>query len=180
MSASVGASGGLLDGHSAIVLNSAEELCQLICQWYATGLDKEIDAFGSYVNLGRQWCRRDILAIEMVQRGQDIPEEGPGRQKAALDYIERMRLRGTWGSTPEYTAFAFMSKLKVEVYQPQDQQCPETPEEFKKHGLNLINTIVPTNFLGTVRLLYTGHNHYDLLLSNEDHAELKKILPIAI
>lgn len=169
-----------LDGHSKTVTSSAEDLAQLICKWYSSGLDKEISSFGSYVQSGRQWCKRDILAMEMVQRGRDIPEDGPERHKAALDYLQKMQRPGTWGSTPEYTAFAFMSKLKVEVYQPQQSQSSETPMEFKSRGLNLINTVEPPNAVGTIRLLYNGVNHYNLLLSDEDHINIKRIVPEAL
>jgi hypothetical protein len=118
--------------------------------------------------------------MEMVQRGRDVPEEGPVRHQLALEYLEKMKRRGTWGSTPEYTAFAFMSKLKVEVYQPQQLQSLETPEEFKQQGLNLINTVEPSLCLGTVRLLFTGTCHYDLLLTDEEYVSLKNIVPSAL
>jgi hypothetical protein len=161
-----------INGHAECVVSSAETLCGMICDWYEKGLSKEVAGFGSYITSGRQWTRRDILAIEMVQKGRDVPEEGSEREQAALGYIKRMRQRGSWGSTPEYTAFAFMSKLRVEVYQPAESFSKETPDEFAAKGLTLINAVQPIEPKGTVRLLFNGSNHYDLLLSDEDSLKI--------
>jgi hypothetical protein len=163
-----------VNGHADCVIKSAETLCGMICDWYENGLSKEVAGFGSYISSGRPWTRRDILAMEMVQRGRDVPEEGAGREEAALGYIKKMRQRGSWGSTPEYTSFAFMSKLRVEVYQPADSFSRETPAEFSAKGLTLINSVEPVDPKGTVRLLFNGSNHYDLLLSEEDNLKLAK------
>lgn len=165
-----------INGHADCVIKSAETLCGMICDWYQNGLMKVVAGFGSYISSGRSWVRRDILAIEMVQRGRDVPEEGPDRDKAAYGYLKRMRQRGSWGSTPEYTAFAFMSKLRVEVYQPADSFSKETPDEFAAKGLTLINTVEPVDPKGTIRILFNGSNHYDLLLSNEDTEKLATYL----
>lgn len=161
-----------INGRADCVIKSAETLAGMICDWYQNNMAKEVVGFGSYISSGRAWVRRDLIAIEMVQKGRDVPEDGPERESAALKYLAKMRQRGSWGSTPEYTAFAFMSKLRVEVYQPADLFSKETPDEFARKGLTLINIVEPLGHKGTVRILFNGSNHYDLLLSEEDSEKL--------
>lgn len=149
----------ILDGHDPKVLASAEGLRELVVLWYRNYLDTVVPGFGQYTQStetakGREWLRGDILAIEMVRSNHDVPEDGPARHAAMLKYLERMSRRGEWGSTPEYTAFAFMAKLTVEVYQA-------SPD-----GLAMINTVKPEASLGTIKLLYSGRCHYDLLLDD--------------
>lgn len=150
----------ILDGHDAKVLASAEGLRELIVLWYRSYLDTVVPGFGQYTQStetakGREWMRGDILAIEMVRANHDVPEDGPLRQDAMLKYLERMARRGEWGSTPEYTAFAFMAKLTVQVYQAGQDGT-----------LAMINEVKPETSLGLIKLLYSGRCHYDLLLDD--------------
>lgn len=147
---------GCLDGFADEVAASAEELRRMIIQWYRKGITKAVPALGHYTQAvdgveARPWLRGDILALEMVHNGADVPEEGDGRTECVLRYLRRMAGQGIWGSTPEYTAFAMMSSLAVHVYQPCDE------------GLTQINTVAPLEPQGTVSLLFV-HNHYDLLV----------------
>ena len=165
------AASACVDGYDDRVTKSAEVLRSMIMQWYGTGLEKIVEGFGTFIEAteagpGRPFLRGDILAMEMVRHGTDVPETGLGRTAAMLEYLKIMSAPGTWGSTPEYTAFAFMSKLNVKVYQP------------KSHTqLLLINETKVPNSKGTIKLLYTGRNHYDLLLSDEESFTLVKAWP---
>lgn len=146
-----------LKGSCTEVMQSAEELRKMIMTWYDTGLFKDMPSLGTYTENGRLWVRGDILALEMVRRGSDVPESGAARTAAMLKYIEDMRIEGTWGSTPEYTAFAMMSKLHVQVYQ------------FQQGTLARVNEVGPAGPIqGIVKLLYTGGTHYDLLVDDCD------------
>lgn len=163
----------ILDGRDSKVCASAEGLRELVVLWYKDHLNATVPGFGQYTqstdtSTGREWMRGDILAIEMVRANHDVPESGPQRSLAMSRYLERMSRRGEWGSTPEYTAFAFMAKLTVEVYQL-DQSG----------ALSIINTVVPNLSLGTIKLLYSGRCHYDLLLDDYTAAEIYKAWPTA-
>jgi len=163
----------ILDGHDSKVLASAEGLRELVVLWYRSYLDTVVPGFGQYTQStetakGREWLRGDILAIEMVRANHDVPEDGPARQDAMLKYLDRMSRRGEWGSTPEYTAFAFMAKLTVEVYQAGQDGT-----------LAMINSVKPEKSLGTIKLLYSGRCHYDLLLDDATAADVLQAWPQA-
>jgi hypothetical protein len=163
----------ILDGRDPKVCASAEGLRELVVLWYKEHLDVVVPGFGQYTQStdtakGREWVRGDILAIEMVRSNHDVPETGPERSAAMTKYLERMSRRGEWGSTPEYTAFAFMAKLTVEAYQ------------LDLSGkLSVVDTVKPHLSLGTVKLLYSGRCHYDLLLDDDTAAEIYKAWPTA-
>lgn len=160
----------VVDGSDERVLRSAESMRALIVKWYHGGLDRDVPGLGSYVQAtstssGRTWRRGDILAMEMVRSAKDVPEEGLERIAAMLKYLDYMKLRSTWGGTPEYTAFAILSKLTVEVYQPGTS------------GLVLVDKATPESSLGLIKLLFNGHNHYDLLLDDADATDLLNAWP---
>jgi len=155
----------------------------------------------------KPWTRADLLAMESANLyAQDIPESGPDRLKVVLRYLEHVKAPRVWGGVPEYTAFSFMSKLTVEVYvrdvsmaqhgQPalhgltalQQQQGLTALQQQQgltalqvPHGhavLRLYQKITPPQSLGTVRILFNGSNHYDLLLNEEDASSIKRLLPV--
>lgn len=168
----------LLDGLHPAAAEAAEDLRRMICKWYSGGLDKTIASFGNYSEANasqssRLWTRQDVLAVEMVRLGQDVPESGPERTTQALQYIKDMQ-SGEWGSTPEYTAFAMLSKLEIQVYQPGKAK---TEEPFD--GLVCVNRIRPDPCMGLIRLLYNGHSHYDLLVDDETASKLFQMCPRA-
>lgn len=150
----------------------------MICDWYSTGLHKTVEDFGNYQEptatvASRTWIRQDVLAVEMVRLGEDIEEEGPKRLQKALEYIRHMRGH-EWGSTPEYTAFAFMAKMEIHVFQPRPgKQSAQFP------GLSCVNAVKPASIMGRVNLLYDGHSHYDLLLEDDAAETLLDICPSA-
>lgn len=163
----------VIDGSDERVLKSADSMRTLIVKWYHSGLDRDVPGLGSYVQAtesssGRTWRRGDILAMEMVRAAKDVPEEGLERIAAMLKYLDIMKLRSTWGGTPEYTAFAILSKLTVEVYQPASHG-----------GLMLVDKATPENSMGLIKLLFNGHSHYDLLLSDADATDLLNAWPCA-
>lgn len=170
------------NGYEPAVIDSAESLAELIFAWYSKKPCAEVPGFGQTGGAGAPaWRRMDILATEMVSQGRDVDDNDAAKQAAADRYLERMRQPGEWGSTPEYLAFAFLSKLAVEVYQPAGPAgaSSETPDDFKTAGLTLINSVKPPVVLETVHLLYNGHNHYDLLVTDALAAELSKAWPEA-
>jgi hypothetical protein len=84
-----------------------------------------------------------------------------------LQYLKLMAIPGQWGSTPEYTAFAFMAKLNVQVFQPR----------AGSRELLKVNVVDVPDSKGTIKLLYTGSNHYDLLLSDDECTTLRRAWP---
>jgi len=148
----------VITGSDPKIVKSAEDLRQLIVRWYETKLGQEMPDLGTYVERGRIMTRGDLIALEMASaHGEEIPDaiDSSVRQAAMRTYLERIR-RGSWGSTPEYTAFAFMSCSLVEVYQ------------VTNGVLKIINSVGPKTYKQTVKVLYSGRCHYDLLMDNED------------
>lgn len=185
-----------LNGFDRRIVESAENLRTLIVKWYDTGLEKEMSGYGCYVEAAdsRKFVRGDLLAMEMVNTGHDVAEEGPERLAEMTAYLRTMKMPRTWGGAPEFTAFAFMSKLRVEVYQPITRlySLEESRERVKKAradpltaesplaaGLLCINTIEPPDCMGKVQLLYNGSTHYDLLLEDSVAEVLEKAWPAA-
>jgi hypothetical protein len=101
--------------------------------------------------------------MEMVTRDKDLPEDPDKKLEAMQQYLRRQKY--AWGSTPEYTAFAFMSNCCVKVYQPM-------PGPDQSIRLQEVNSVEPQGFTDTIKLLYSGKNHYDLLLDNEEAEQL--------
>lgn len=132
---------------------------------------------------GRNWMRGDVLALDMIRRGIDVPDaDCPERTAVILQYIKGMRCRGVMGGTPEYVAFAFMSKLKIEVFQkarggPSAASGGAASAAGPPPGYFIVNSVTPPEPRGTIRLLYNGVNHYDLLLSPEDARDIQAIWP---
>lgn len=162
----------VVDGRDERVIRSSTNMRALIVKWYANGLDKVVPGFGSYRQgsdtcAERPWLRGDLLAMEMVRAGHDVPEEGLERTRAMFKYLETMSLEGTWGGTPEYTAFALISKLKVEVFQPGE------------NGLKLVDSVSPEAPMGLVKLLFNGSNHYDLFLDDATSNALLEAWPLS-
>jgi len=154
---------GVLDGRNATIVKSAEDLRVIIINWYSNGLKKTVESFGAFNEKSEKvWTREDIIATELHNLSpSDVPEDGPERLKAVLLYLEKMKQEGTWGGTPEYTAFAFMAKCNINVW-----------SEGK-----IINDLKTTEDNKTLNLLFSGRNHYDLLLTDEQAEEAIKINP---
>lgn len=158
-----------LDGSAPALLKSAEELRTMIVQWYSAHLDKSVP-------LGSPPLKRgDILAIEMVRHAHDVPEQGPERDAAIQKYLAAMQRSGTWGSTPEYVAFALMAKLNVRVVQPGPR--PQGASAAFGPELKTVDTVAVPGAEYTISLLFDGHSHYDLLVDNPD--ELRAVWPAA-
>ena len=120
-----------LDGHSARMLKASLTIRHRIVEWFRKYLKKEIPQLGNY-NEGenaRIYQRGDLLALEMVKNGKDVPEEGNEREQIILQYLLKMSMPTTWGSTPEYTAAACMTKKIINIWQRGDT------------GLFIINSI---------------------------------------
>lgn len=162
----------ILDGENPKVLQSAEDLRnKIIIKWYENGLDKEIPEFGYFdETTKRPWTRGDLITMESANikilsgNSGDIPESVEGRremQKRYLHYLASNNKHGkNWGGTAEYTAFALIAKVTVEVW-------IRERSEYKKHS-----QIVPEKTTGTIKLLFNGHNHYDLLLDDQEAEDI--------
>jgi len=153
----------ILDGHNVLAIRGGFLVRQRICEWYKSGLTKSVPSMGKYTEAdgGRDWMRGDLLAMEMVQRETDVPEEGKYRTKAQLKYLLQMMLPKTWGGTPEYFAFAHIFKIKIVIY------VPGFPDPSK---LVIRDCIDPGNVtcLIPVNLLFIPfQRHYELLLLKE-------------
>ena len=185
------ASKGIIDGRDEDVLKSAEELRNnYIIKWYDDHLDEIIPVFGTYdENSKSAWKRSDIIANEIMnlkilvdvegtvlwRNGEDIPDKATPENankrlkliKAYLNMMSSKSGRRAWGGQPEYTAFAFMTKLTVQVWVEQ------------RGGLVLRNEIVPPGSTNVVKLLFSGQCHYDLLMDDADAEKILKMLPKA-
>lgn len=173
---------GIIDGHNPAVLESAESLRNdVILQWFKNGLEKIVPSFGVFdVKSQKPWTRGDIIVMEAANLIEgDTPEDPDKRLELQHSYLKHMQSekisfqgrndyrRRNWGGQAEYTAFALIAKLTVEVW------------HLKKGLLIKHNEIVSPESTGTFKILFVGNNHYDLLLSNEEAAKIKAILPEA-
>jgi len=157
---------GILDGFHALVLGSALKLKECIIQWFDVGLDKELKTFDS-IHSENKITRGDLLVMESVNIfNTDVPDDALQKRSTMLRYLERLKRPATWGGAPEYTAFAFMSKLTVEVYQ-----------KDPRGQILMVNRVGPETDLGTVKLLFSSNNHYDLLLDSDTASKLKLECP---
>lgn len=154
----------VLDGNDALAMKGGFLIRQTICNWYSKNLHKPVESLGKYTEgeKGRSWERGDLLAMEMVQRETDVPEEGNERTKAQLQYLMTMMLPKTWGGTPEYFAFAHIFKVKIVIYVPGNPTRKE---------LLIRDSVIPSETLcGTINFLFLpSQRHYELLLTKEQY-----------
>jgi hypothetical protein len=155
----------ILDGNNEVAIRGGFLVRQRICEWYKSGLAKSVPSMGKYTEKdgGRDWCRGDLLAMEMVQREKEVPEEGVERTKAQIKYLLHMMLPKTWGGTPEYFAFAQIFKLKIVIY------VPGFPDRTK---LIVRDCIEPGNVSCQIPinlLFLPNQRHYELLLSRAQY-----------
>lgn len=139
-----------LNGFSPEVLASAEVLRSLICEWYRRGLDRVMPELGHYDEASkRPFKRGDLLALEAIRHGKDVPEEGPSRDLVIQSVLGLMRKAGTWASTPEYIALSFFTKCNVEIWTySQDKKSIEVRDQFK----------AAANAQATIRLFFSNHH----------------------
>lgn len=145
----------LIDGHDEDMLAAALKMRTTVLGFYYKKLHAEIPELGEYTVGGRIWRRIDLLALEMVKKGIDVPEDGAAREKEALRYLKAMSAPCAWMSTPEYTAVALMAGKKVVVYQ----------------GTREINSV---NEVGGRPLnLYFRENHYEAIITQAEREVLE-------
>lgn len=121
----------VLNGYSENMLQASNNIRSKIVEWFRRFLNREIIQLGNYIEgeNGRKYQRGDLLALEMVRNGKDVPESGPERDTIILKYLLKMSLPHTWGSTPEYTAAACMTGKRINIWQNGND------------GLFIINTV---------------------------------------
>ena len=155
----------ILDGNNQVAIRGGFLVRQRICEWYKSGLTKSVPSMGKYTETegGRDWCRGDLLAMEMVQRETEVPEEGVERTKAQIKYLLHMMLPKTWGGTPEYFAFAQIFKLKIVIYVP---GFPDRSKLVMRDCIEpgTVSCPIPINLL-----FLPSQRHYELLLSKEQY-----------
>lgn len=155
----------ILDGNNQIAIRGGFLVRQRICEWYKSGLLKPVPSMGKYTEAdgGRDWLRGDLLAMEMVQRETEVPEEGVERTKAQIKYLLHMMLPKTWGGTPEYFAFAQIFKLQIVIYVP---GFPDRSKLVKRDCITpgTVSCSIPINLL-----FLPSQRHYELLLSKEQY-----------
>jgi hypothetical protein len=153
----------VLDGNSTIAIKGGFIVRQRICEWYRSGLTKPIPSMGKYTEAdgGRDWQRGDLLAMEMVQRETEVPEEGKERTRAQLKYLLQMLLPKTWGGTPEYFAFAHIFKIKLVIYVPGPQNSLLVRDCIEPAT---ISCPIPINLL-----FLPSQRHYELLLTKQQY-----------
>jgi len=146
----------LIDGHDQEMLAAAFKLRTTVLGYYYKNIHAEIPELGDYVVGGRKWRRIDLLALEMVKKGIDVPEDGAEREKEAMRYLKAMSAPCAWMSTPEYTAVALMARKKVVVYQ----------------GTREINSV--NDVPGRPLNLYFRENHYEAIITEEERKVLEE------
>lgn len=180
----------LLDGHHSEVLQRAELLRSLLCEWYERGLQTIVPHLGFYDEASKQhFTRGDLLALEMVRSGTDVPEKGPERLDRIKKYLQHMRRPGTWASTPEYVALSHLCHCDVEIYTiekpKEDSSGDQEPGSVSK--IVLRDSIKrpekahsnSTEILGPIRLIFRDH-HYDLLLNPEEASWVSQNLKVEV
>jgi len=146
----------LIDGHHDDMLAAALKMRTTVLGYFFKDIHAEIPELGDYTVGGRKWRRIDLLALEMVKKGIDIPEDGAAREKEAMRYLKAMSAPCSWMSTPEYTAVALMTMKKVVVYQ----------------GTREINSV--NDLPGRPLNLYFRENHYEAIITEEERKVLEE------
>lgn len=193
--------------HPAVLKSSEDLRNDIIIKWFLHGLDKPIPGFGHFDEAKKTlWTRGDILLVEAhnieelnepmavvrpktsggasggATEHQDVcsvteeptTDERTANEKRAtqmkyLSFMQSSPGRRPWGGQAEYTAFALIAKLTIEVY--------VFGLENGKRILVKYNEVKSPESTGTISLMFTGRNHYDLLLTDDDFLALQKVVP---
>lgn len=109
----------LLDGFHKSIVAEANYVRKCIVQWYVgENQHKEVPSMGAFEHGGRAWTRSDILHMELVRRGAaGLPEDEGARLALRTAYLNDMLTHSTWGSVPEWTAFALIRKTPTVAYE---------------------------------------------------------------
>jgi hypothetical protein len=155
----------LLDGMHPEVERSAQMTRQKIVEWLSH-FDLPVPQLGNFVegSDARLYTRGDLLALDMVRNGTDMPE-GEARTLKLQEYVSRMAKNDTWGSTPEYTAAACMLRKTVRVWQRIDGKLINVSSVFGSPACE------DAEKDDEIHLLYGGH-HYQPLITREDYKDL--------
>lgn len=142
----------ILDGQHDEVVSSAEDLRSMICEWQHRGLQTEVPQLGHQdASNQRFFTRGDLLALEKVRHGDDVPEKGAARLHCIRQVLSEMRRERSWASTPEQIALAALAKCNVNI------------QARAKEGLRLCDRVAWTETETSISLLF--HNsHQDLLM----------------
>lgn len=109
----------LLDGFNSAIVAEANYVRQSVVEWYADHKShREVPHMGAFEQGGRMWTRADILNMELIKRGAaGLPEDEGARQALRGAYLNHMLSHTTWGSVPEWTAYAMLRKTPTVAYE---------------------------------------------------------------
>ena len=113
-----------INGYDKELIEAAQRTRRKIVKWFSKKPEKEVPQLGNFVEgeNARPWKRSDLIAMEMVNRGKDIPENGPERENAIREYLEFMSKCTSWGGTPECFAAAAMTGKTLNTWQPDENK----------------------------------------------------------
>lgn len=109
----------MLDGFHAAVVAEANYVRQSVVEWYADHKShREVPQMGAFEQGGRAWTRADILNMELIKRGAaGLPDDETQRKALRHAYLNHMLAHTTWGSVPEWTAYAMLRKTPTVAYE---------------------------------------------------------------
>lgn len=109
----------MLDGFHAAVVAEANYVRQSVVEWYADHKShREVPHMGAFEQGGRAWTRADILNMELIKRGAaGLPDDEAQRKALRHAYLNHMLAHTTWGSVPEWTAYAMLRKTPTVAYE---------------------------------------------------------------
>ena len=181
----------IMNGTNNAMIKAGLRVRMKIIEWYRNNLETKIPSFGCYSekksdesSSSREWKRGDLLALEMIKKGKDVEESGCQRENAMLKYLLEMSLPGTWGSTPEYTAAAFMTNSEIQVWQIGDDKNLKLMDSVNKimhqEEKELSDDVIMEQGLLSskqdILRIQFRRNHYTTLITEEQYETLKTSL----
>jgi len=155
-----------LNGFSHSIQKKAQSLRLLLRDWFYHNLDSEIQGYGP---LGDSKCTRgDILLLEseIDETTEEKFKTDPALKRAyMLRYLETIKRYNAWASTPEYIAFAYISKINIKVWQLHPDKSYFLVNEVRV-------TLEDANDSNTIHLLYSGSCHYDVYIPDSQESLL--------
>lgn len=109
----------LLDGFSPSIVAEGNYVRKKVVEWYVGAKQaRVVPSMGAFEHGGRPWTRGDILNMELVKRGAaGMPDAEEARAALRDAYLCEMLTHTTWGSVPEWTAYAMLRKTTTVAYE---------------------------------------------------------------
>jgi hypothetical protein len=106
-----------LSGHNDTIVAEGAYVRKCIVEWYLAKTHLEVPEMGLFTEGGKTWTRGDILDMEMIRMGKDLPQRAEDRFDLRQAYLNNMLRENVWGSVPEWVAFSMIRKRTVITYQ---------------------------------------------------------------